>query len=46
MIIIVGVGNADFTDMIVLDADEHPIHDQSGRRVSRHCAICEGTHSL
>jgi len=34
-IIIVGVGNADFTDMIVLDADDHPIHDQSGRRASR-----------
>mmetsp|Transcript_106698 Transcript_106698/g.309490 ORF Transcript_106698/g.309490 Transcript_106698/m.309490 type:complete len:679 (+) Transcript_106698:315-2351(+) len=34
-IIIVGVGNADFTDMVVLDADDHPIHNSAGKRAAR-----------
>ena len=34
-IIIVGVGNADFTAMNVLDADDKPLVDTNGRKMSR-----------
>ena len=29
------MGNADFTDMVVLDADDHPIHNSQGKRAAR-----------
>merc|ERR1711916_235960 len=34
-IVIVGVGNADFGPMEVLDADDCPLHDRNGRRMAR-----------
>ena len=34
-VIIIGIGNADFSNMDVLDADDEPLFDQSGRKADR-----------
>ena len=34
-VIIIGIGNGDFTKMNVLDADEYPLYDRSGRKADR-----------
>ena len=34
-VIIVGIGNADFTNMNVLDADDEPLYDNENRKASR-----------
>ena len=34
-IIIIGIGNADFTNMNVLDADEEPLYDYDNRKALR-----------
>ena len=34
-VIIVGIGNADFTNMNILDADEEPLYDNKNRKASR-----------
>ena len=34
-VIIVGVGNGDFTSMDILDADEKPLYDRRGRKADR-----------
>ena len=34
-VIIVGIGNGDFTSMDVLDADENPLYDRKGRKADR-----------
>jgi hypothetical protein len=34
-VIIIGIGNADFTNMNILDADEEPLYDNQNRKASR-----------
>ena len=34
-VIIVGIGDTDFTNMIILDADENPLYDDNGRKADR-----------
>ena len=34
-VIIIGIGNADFSNMDVLDADEDPLYDNNGRKADR-----------
>ena len=34
-VIIVGIGNGDFSSMDVLDADENPLYDRKGRKADR-----------
>ena len=34
-VIIIGIGNGDFSKMDVLDADENPLYDSSGRKADR-----------
>ena len=34
-VIIIGIGNADFSNMDVLDADEDPLYDSNGRKADR-----------
>ena len=34
-VIIIGIGNADFTNMNVLDADDEPLIDNNGRKADR-----------
>ena len=34
-VIIIGIGNADFSNMDVLDADEEPLYDNDGRKADR-----------
>ena len=34
-VIIVGIGNGDFTSMDILDADENPLYDRRGRKADR-----------
>ena len=34
-VIIIGIGNADFSNMDVLDADEEPLYDSNGRKADR-----------
>ena len=34
-VIIIGIGNADFSNMDVLDADEEPLYDNNGRKADR-----------
>ena len=34
-VIIVGIGNGDFTSMDILDADENPLFDRRGRKADR-----------
>ena len=34
-VIIVGIGNGDFTSMDILDADENPLYDRKGRKADR-----------
>ena len=33
--LILGIGNADFSNMDVLDADEDPLYDNNGRKADR-----------
>ena len=34
-VIIIGIGNADFTNMNILDADDDPLYDKNGRKADR-----------
>ena len=34
-VIIIGIGNADFTNMNILDADDVPLYDDNDRKASR-----------
>ena len=34
-VIIIGIGNADFSNMDVLDADDDPLYDNNGRKADR-----------
>ena len=34
-VIIIGIGNADFSNMDVLDADDDPLYDSNGRKADR-----------
>ena len=34
-VIIIGIGNGNFTNMIVLDADKYPLYDSTGRKADR-----------
>ena len=34
-VIIIGIGNADFTNMDILDADDDPLYDKNGRKADR-----------
>ena len=34
-VIIIGIGDTDFTNMIMLDADENPLYDDDGRKADR-----------
>lgn len=34
-VIIIGIGNGNFTNMDILDADENPLYDSSGRKADR-----------
>ena len=34
-VIIIGIGDADFTNMNILDADDEPLTDKNGRKADR-----------